>query len=319
MKTQVANKIIEIRKKIEEALPFGRVIPRHSDKGHFYEIIDGAMTVPPIYSSVTGKLNILKDESLINFKMNRVLEYFFGHYKEINESNIMEHIAKAEAVPQQDFESAGDIGTRVHLYRQSIFEEWIKTGIKPKDFISFIPEVEKDIRAVSAVRALKKFVDEYDYIPVVCELLVYSHKLKVAGTLDDLGIIKHYIRKGDKDCQHEIIHNLKTEVYNCLKCDMKYENEFILLDLKTSNSITKPHYFFQVALYCGMFVELTGLKPKRCIILQVSKEKGDYKILDLKKPTRIFNYAKHFLKVNDGLDFIRLLMRDNQKNIIKLI
>lgn len=315
---KVANKIIEIRKKIEEALPQGRVIPRHSDKGHFYEVIDGQFVTPPIYSSVTTKLAQLKDESLMNYKMNCVIRYVFSNWQNFTEINIMEHIGKAESVPQQNLEDAGGIGTEIHNHREKIFKEWISTGIKPIDFVSYIPEVQRDVRAISAIRALEKFVNDYDYTPIACELFVYDHKMRVAGTLDDLGMMKYFIRKGNKDCEHEMICNEKTDKYTCLKCDMQYKYEFTLLDLKSSNQL-KDHYFYQVSMYWDMFRKLVGITPERCLILQVSKEKGTYKIEDLKRPAKLAQYSKHMIKVDEGTQFIKKLRKDNQRNVAPLL
>lgn len=281
---------VKIRERINEVLPEGRVIPRHTEDGHFYEINDGKFEVNPVYPSATGKLQILKDESIINYKMNRALEYVFANYKHFDDNNVMDHLDKAAKVSADNLADAGDIGTRIHDYRELVFKEWIKTGNRPEDFVSFIPKEEYDIRAVSGMRALQKFCQEKDYIPVACELLVYNHEHKVAGTLDDLGLMKN----GNKW-------------------------ELVLLDLKTSNQF-KNHYFFQVALYWWMFWRLMGKewKPQRCFILKVSKEDGSYKIEDLKRPAKLSEYTRAMLKTNEGIDFIKKLRKDNQKLVGKI-
>lgn len=307
-----------IREKIRRVLPEGRVVPRHNERGHFYEVIDGKFLTPPIYPSVTGKLQIIKDEGLINYKMNKVLEYMFAHWKEFNENNIMQHIEAAERVPADILADAGDVGTTVHDTREKIFDQWIETGERPQDFLAFIPEGVEDVRVVSALRALQKFCEEKDYIPVHCELLVYSHKLKVAGTLDDLGLMKKYKRRPEVDCEclksNEVVD--KNGWHRCVRCDAKYKYEFVLMDLKTSNAF-KDHYFFQVCLYWWMLGELLGKEwlPERCFILKVSKEDGSYKIEDLKMPAKLAQYARYMLKTNEGVDFIKSLRRDNQRNV----
>ena len=242
----------EIRARIDEILPPGKVIPRHNEKGHFYEVTEGEF---PIYPSVTSKLQILKDQGLMNYKMNRAVEYVFGHYKEFNDSNIMEHLDTASRVSQDILEDAGDIGIRIHSYREKIFKEWIDVGIRPENFLSFIPPEDVDVRAISAIRALQQFCIDKDYIPIYSELLVYSHEDKVAGTLDDLGLMRKIINEGDKNCDHSVhVRNNddgnwgKYAKTTCLQCGYQSRYEFILMDVKTSNQL-KDHYFFQVCLY----------------------------------------------------------------------
>lgn len=316
-----------IQAKIEEALPEGKVIPRHNQFGHFYEVrenhqigepladsLGNPNILGPVYPSVTGKLQILKDEGISDYKMNRALDYIFGNFSKLTEENLMEHIDAASKVSGGILMDAGDIGTRCHDYREQIFQKWIDTGERPQDFLSFIPPEDVDVRAQSATRALDKFCTKEGYVPVACELLMYSHKLKTAGTLDDIGLMKKVIREGNAECSHASAMTSSKGVVRCLECDYKAEMVFVLMDLKTSNQF-KNHYFFQVALYYWMFVQLTGLKPQRCFILKVSKEDGTYKIEDLKKPAKIAQYALHLLKTDEGVEFIKGLRKDNQRSV----
>jgi len=316
----------EIRKIISEKLPEGRVIPRHTEKGHFYEINEGSH---PIYPSVTAKLHVLKDEGLMNYKMNRAIEYVFGNYKNFTDANVMEQLEIASRVSQDIMVAAGDVGTTVHNLREEIFNEWIKTGERPDDFLKFIKPEQEDIRVISAIRALQKFCIEREYIPVVCELLVYNHKYEVAGTLDDIGLIKKVLHEGVGFCgqigpdgtqqeNHNIMKSEKTGKYTCLACGYQYRYEFCLMDLKTSNAF-KDHYFFQVSLYSWMFKDLIGLKPERLFILKVSKEDGTYRIEDIREPTKLAIYSKHMLKTNEGIEFIKKLRKDNQKVVAPLM
>ena len=117
----------------------------------------------------------------------------------------MEHIDAAERVPADIFHDAGDIGTTIHDARQEIYDEWIKTGVRPIDFPSYVPEDKHDIRAISALAALETFCIERSYVPVATELMVYSHKWKTAGTLDDLGLMRVEMRRGNPECEHDIL------------------------------------------------------------------------------------------------------------------
>jgi hypothetical protein len=342
----------EIRARIKEILPEGKVIARHNKDGHFYEVdmavdswafmrkhetgytlpampapgvVSGKLTYNPIYPSVTGKLQILKDEGLINYKMNRAVDYLRNFIFSLTALPTMEDISQAcqmsTRVSQDILEDAGDIGTRIHNVREAIFLEWIKTGERPADFLSFIPANEEDVRTTSAIRALQKFCEERDYVPVACELLVYNHELATAGTLDDLGLIRKIYREGNPDCPHtELVSNGKYGIHRCMTCDMKYGYEFALMDLKTSNQF-KDHYFFQVALYWWKLWNLLGKewKPQRCFILKVSKEDGSYKIEDLKRPAKLAQYARAMIKTNEGVEFIKSLRKDNQKVVAPLM
>ncbi len=330
---------VEIRARIKEVLgegPTARVKPKHTAKGHFYEVMEPGKPLEsgswPVYPSVTGKLQILKDEGLINYKMNRATEYLsnfiFANHKHITADNVMEMmdaaVKKAERVSQDILEDAGDIGTRIHDTREVIFQQWISTGVRPSNFPSFIPSEEYDIRSVSALRALEKFCIEKDYTPVRCEMLLYSHELKVAGTLDDLGLMRQVLREGllqaeGKECPHPEIVEGQNGRFTCMQCGYQYRYEFVLMDLKTSNQF-KDHYFFQVCLYWWMFWKIVGSawKPERCFILKVSKEDGTYKIEDLKMPSRLAAYARHMIKTNEGVDYIKSLRKDNQRTVVAL-
>lgn len=340
----------EIIERINQVFPPGKVIPRHRDKGHFYEIREGDSINQPefnpdgswnvvgvVYPSVTGKIQVLKDEGLINYKMNRAIDYFKNFLFGLINLPSMEEIdmacERASRVSQDILEDAGDIGTRIHNLREVIFKHWIKTGVRPTDFLSFIPAEEQDIRVTSALRALQKFCEERDYIPVAVELLVYSHKLGVAGTLDDLGLMRHVLNEGRGDCDHigtdhigdmeyptsQIMEDNKGR-HTCLNCGYQYRYEFVLMDLKTSNQF-KDHYFFQVALYWWKLWQLLGVawKPERCFILKVSKEDGRYQIEDLKQPSKLAEYCRAMIKTNEGVSFIKSLRKDNQKVVAPLM
>jgi asparagine synthetase B (glutamine-hydrolysing) len=111
----------------------------------------------------------------------------------------------------------------------------------------------------------------------------------------------------------------KNGKHTCVACGRQYRYQFVLLDLKTSNQF-KDHYFFQVAMYWWMFWKIIGIdhKPEKCLILKVSKEDGRYKIEDLKMPARLAGYAKHMLRTKEGMEFIRELRKDNQRNVVKI-
>lgn len=306
----------DIVKRIGEVLSPDICIPEHTKDGHFYRIMtpDEKGVTGNVYSSVTTKLQIIKDESLINYKKNQVIQYVFRNYSKFTDANIMEHLSLAERVPEDILADASDIGTEIHDTREAIFKNWIETGIRPADFLSFIKPDQVDVRLKSATRALSKFCDDHSYVPVATELFVYSHKLKVAGTMDDLGLMRKIIRPGSQNCDHSTVWlPKKSRDYGvCMKCDYRYTIELVLMDLKSSNAF-KDHYFFQVALYYWMFKELTGIRPTRCFILKVSKIDGTYKLEDLYQPALLASYARSMVRTHNGIMHIKSLRKNNQK------
>lgn len=270
----------EFREAILAKLPPGAVETAHTDAGHFYRVPG----IDRTFSSVTAKLQILKDEGLINYKMNRALEYVERHWSKFNNLNVIAHLERAKNVSADILKDAGDVGTMIHDCRERFFEEWAKSGQRPPDVKAFIPEGCTDQRVVSGMRALARFCDETGYQPVISELYLYDEQFKLGGALDDIGVM---------------------------------DGKLVLLDVKTSNQF-KGHYFFQVALYYMMFSRLTGLRPKTIFILKLSKEDGTYKIEELRNISKLVTYAKHMLKTHEALGFIEAMRKDNQKTVVRL-
>ena len=319
-----------MRAVIRTALPEGTVVSEHNEDGHWYRVIrDKAVAnvvgvsndTNPLYPSVTGKLQCLKDDGLANYKMNRALDYIFAHFSEFTPENVMEHIDIASRQSADILTDAGDIGTLVHDTREKIFSQWIESGVRPVNFPGFLTEDRQDVRAISCLAALEQFCIDKGYVPVMAEMMVYSHEMKTAGTLDDLGLMRVEMRDGDKACTHgDGAYILKREDQNvdrCARCGAKWKWAFVLVDLKTSNRF-KDHYFFQVALYYDMIRKITGLTPEKCFILKLSKEDRTYKMEDLKAPKRLAQYSKYIIKTNEGLDFISGLRKDNQRTVVRI-
>lgn len=306
------------------------MVPAHTENEHFYKVSDSREAT---YPSVTGRLQILKDESLINYKMNRALEYVFAKFSQLTPDNLMEHLDEAAKVSGGILKDAGDIGTRIHNARERYFTAWIKTGVRPANILDFedpqdgMPYI-KDVRLTSGLNAIEKFVTDTEYVPVATELLLFNHDLKVGGTLDDLGVMWWPKDKGNPHCKHEgsLMTHYKTRkgqdepqmLRSCLVCGYRAVRAFVLMDIKTSNQF-KDHYFFQVAIYYWMFYKLTGIRPQYCFILKASKDDGRYKIEDLKRPAALAAYARSMLRTHEGMDFIKKLRKDNQKVVAEVM
>lgn len=307
----------QLKELINEKLPEGSVIPDHDEKGHFYK-------VPHLnarYPSVTGKLQILKDPSIMKFNTNRAIDYVFAHWKEFTDENVMDHLYNASNAGASIFKEAGDIGTEIHECREGYFKALIDTprawNEDTPDFKQFIKEpYVTDGRFYAAMGGINKFVRENYYRPLATEMYVYSKELGLAGQLDDIGVMWKVVRKGRADCEHEIMQGAKPTIWRCFNCEWKAKDVFVMLDLKTSNQF-KDHYFFQVALYHYMFRKIVGIKPDMCFILKPSKEHPTYSIETMYQIGWLERGAKHVLKVNDALELIKKQRKDYQKNIVK--
>jgi hypothetical protein len=148
-------------------------------------------------------------------------------------------------------------------------------------------------------------------------MMVYSHKWQTAGTLDDMGLMKIKVRQGGVGCIHEYIEHPHQNVVHCLKCEAKWQWVFVVLDLKSSNRF-KSHYHFQVGMYHEMIRRITDIKPDRAFILKVSKENRTYQLEEIKFPSKVIRYANHLLKVNEGVEFIKLMQKDNQRRVMTI-
>ena len=245
-----------------------------------------------VYPSVTGKLGYVKDESIQNFAMNEALRYVGEHLHEtivdgkVDMMKAIDLIAEAEKAPTGLLHAAGDIGTRIHDGREKYFQDWIDTGKRPA--ISDYVRDSHDPTYKAGMLGVDKFLDETGYMPIRCEVMVYSDEYEVAGMLDDIGVMWH-------DDQWKLT----------------------LMDVKTSNQM-KAHYWLQVAMYQMMFSELTGLEPERSIICKVSKDYPSYTLEELQDVDRLKEGVRAVLKVADTMQFIKESRKDAGKTVIKI-
>lgn len=286
---QLMDYIRHIRQVIDEALPPGAVVPQHTADGHFYGVPSGG-----VYPSVTGKLGHIKDESIQNFAMNSALKYIEEHMHEtivdgqVDLIKAIELFDEAKKTPSGLLHAAGDIGSKIHDRREEYFQAWIDSDQVDRPNIRTFIREDDDKRLVACMLGLDKFLFETNYIPIRCEVMVYSDKYNIAGMLDDIGIMKH---------------NGKWVL--------------TLMDLKTSNQM-KAHYWLQVAMYHMMFRDLTGLKPKRNIICKVNKDYPEYKLEELAGMPKLIKGAKSVLQTGEVMEFIKEQRKDLGKTVIKI-
>jgi hypothetical protein len=257
------NRVEKLRNKIKTRTAELNIAPDHDENGHFYKFNGNR------YPSVTGRLQILKDPSLQNWKMNKALEYVYTALSSPQQPPLEQIIQEAKLVPQQEFEGAGDIGKQVHAWRESLFQRWIIEGINNS---KIPPILDTNPQVVSGIRAIIKFLVDTHYTPLACELYLADEKLGIGGTADDIGIL---------------------------------DGKVGFMDLKSANIGDKDSYFYQVALYVKMFEKLYGIRTMWHKILHVSKTDGTYKLIDIPDIRKRIEEAKKIIKVSTFLENLR--------------
>lgn len=268
----------KLRAKIKARTVELGIKPEHTKIGHFYRYED------KLYTSVTGRLQILKDPSLANWKMNRACEHIRDSLMNKRADNLIDInklIEQAKLLPQTEFQAAGSIGTQVHDWRERVFQQVID-GADWETAFAVTSNIPPSPSVVSGCRAIQKFVKEHNYIPVACELYVADHKLETGGAVDDIGYV---------------------------------DGELALVDLKTSNQGWKTGYAAQTCLYYYMFKKLYGIRPKKVFILHASKVNGTYELIEIKNIPQTVRWAQRIIDVDKG---IGLLKDDRKKEYISI-
>lgn len=309
-----------LRKLILSKIPPGTIVPEHTSSQHFYRY----MPLDELYPSVTTKSEVLGENHLKKWAANKSVDYIRDNWQRANTSNAERELVFLEAGQSHVniFEDAGDIGTRIHTTVERYLNEWLATNQQPKAIVGFLPNTETDTRVISAVRGAEKFFNERHVLPVFSELLVASPKYKIAGTLDFLAYIGKEVVGGNKDCVHKELWQSGKSPYRmaCLSCPLRIKYELNLVDFKSSNQIIKPKYMMQVATYWQCLAELTGVKPKRTIIVGLDKKAGDYlieSITDFKRKTALKAYL-HLIKTYDWLNSPHSEFESKTKKILEI-
>lgn len=220
----------------------GKVVPDHSEAGHFYLLPNGKRV-----ASTTSKL-IIEKPHLRFWAVRKGIEWLeqgdrFMRLSTPERDDIINGAVYAHTEVRDD---AGSVGSLAHDVAERYILHWLKTGVKPNDIRQGFPP-NPDPRSVAAARSVEKFFNEHEITPLASELLVCSEKRGSAGTLDFLAIM---------------------------------DGKLTLLDFKTSNNVSDD-YALQVADYAYMFKEMTGIAIKQCKILHLSKDYDRFKIYNI--------------------------------------
>ncbi len=209
------------------------------------------------YPSVSAPLGWIKKAELGQYGIKRTVDYVATHWSKFTKDNIHEHLTNMANESERLKNAAGDIGTSVHSLREDAVKFWRENEEWPawEELIT----VAASGHEVAGIRSWLKFAEECNYIPVLCETSLVDPKLGVGGSLDDVGYVN---------------------------------GELCLVDLKTSNQIKQYNYYLQTSKYLQMLKYWTKCRQiKKVYILGVSKEKSDYKLIEVPNPPR---YAKEY-------------------------
>lgn len=264
-------------------IPKDLVIPRHNEKGHFYEYLP----THEIFPSVTTKSHVLNTSGHLKKWAAQCAVDVIVDYVQMPNAKfpVPEDVVISAVMNHNDiFKDAGDIGTQGHGVIERYLKEWLDGGVRPKNITDFILPDQTDIRITAICRSAEKFFNDFRVEPVASELFVANEKDKYAGTLDSLLVVT--LADGTK--------------------------KFVLGDWKTSNSINKPEYAMQVSAYNKALWMMTKLEVDELWIIRLDKEYAKYEILCILHPELAY---QAFVIVGQLYD----IMNSNTLDLAKII
>lgn len=302
---QTAKRVLNLRAKIAKRREELGIIPVFDKRGHHY-ILPGNEE----FNSVTQKLQTVKDPGLMNWRRDRSLGYltdvlmtmFKNQASFAHDYDILKEIDIAREAPVREFEGAGNIGTAVHAWREAWFNNWIVTGEKnaPVNFpdpTSYLVNQYAQNSYTASTEAIKRCINDLKAEPLAVELPLVDVGTKTGGTGDDIWAVPIF-----EKVEYPAVEG--DPLSGGYKIKVRWEIWFV--DLKTSNIGNKDSYMLQVATYVHMFEKLYGIKIDKTFILHTSKEKfGQYELIPVKEPKRLWQIAKVAFKLSDMLEEIK--------------
>jgi len=241
---------------------------RHTGSGHRYIHLPSGT----FQDSVTTKLGILSKPHLLGWAVKVGIEFLLegDRLERLRNEHWKEELVQGAILAHTGLrDSAGLTGTKTHFFAERYCNEWIATGEKPKDIMSFIDINKDDPRAIAGARSFELVFQKKQIIPIAVEIIVGNPKYS-AGALD-------------------------------LLCLWGQEKELCLLDIKTSNSVDK-NFRYQLAAYKHMFEFMCPeLKIKKVKILHLSKDMAKCEIYDVKQLPKAWSTFKHICAVYDDV------------------
>lgn len=234
----------------------GKIEPRHTDDGHFYEFMGTGKTVPSV---TTIQKEVLVKPHLMPWAIKMGIEWLeiddrWTRLKDPAYRN--EYIVGAQIAHTEPRDDAGSVGTAAHEIIERYVKNWIRDGERPLD-IRFYAKPDTDPRSIAATRAFEQLCLKHNITPLASEILVGDERYS-AGTLDLLVL---------------------------------WDGELVLTDVKTSNSVS-DEYASQTACYSYFFTHMTGLKIKQIKILHLSKDMDKFTIYKVNQPYKAYQAFK---------------------------
>lgn len=258
------------------ALAKGRVLPEHTDEGHFYRIIKKGRASgkgkDKLVKSVTSR-NVMKGSPHLmkwaaQLAVESIEKQVFGAAEavlapEVRSAAIMAHINSRD--------DSGDVGSQAHGLLEQYVEAWMATGEHPAIDLA---NGDIDPRAVAAVRSGVAYLQSRpEIVPVACEVLVghTEYKLSIAGTLD-------------------------LVVWN------KDTGELEIVDYKTSNSID-PFYAAQLAAYAWALEGMCRMRVRGALtIVKLDKWSDRFEAHKVADRRKAMDFYRACNQVADSLD-----------------
>lgn len=256
----------EIKKVIQEKV-IGKFVPEHDALGHKYRNIN-SNEVKKSVTTIIG--SVISKPHLVKWQIRTALEWILidDRLERLRNEHWKEEMMQGAMLAPFDIrDEHGGVGTLAHDTASRFVNEWLSTGIMPENIVSFAPQ-NCDPRAIAAMRAIEAWFKEKKNIPICSEIIV-GNKYS-AGSIDLI-------------CQDE-------------------NGDLILQDFKSSNSIDQISYSLQVAAYCRMFEEMSGLKIKYCKILHISKDYNKFTVYKVKNISSAYKAFKQIVETYNWIN-----------------
>lgn len=262
LKRVASKKASRIKDRIASCVA-GKIIPAHTDEGHYYLFPSGK-----VQTSVTGKISILNKPHLTRWIVKKGIEFLEeeGHWDLLKDPTLRQDmINKTFSAHTLIRDDAGHVGSMAHQAIEDYVKAWIATGTRPEDIKTFLAE-NTDPRAIAAARAIEKLFIKEEIVPLASEILVGQEGVS-AGTLDFLCLAKGQLE---------------------------------LWDFKTSNSVSDD-YALQTSAYKKFFEHMTKLRIKKVRIIKLSKDNDTYTIYRVTDPRGAYRVFRAVALTHDWL------------------
>ncbi len=178
---------------------------------------------------------------------------------------ISKKVSQRQKVPQNEIKTQWTIRRDFSTVRGTEFHLYVETFLNENRKIATVTPIEKHIKLFHKFWTEKKIYKKHEII--FTELMVYSNKYKIAGTVDCLirnretraiSILDWKTNKKIKD-KNPYSKKMKTPLNHLDNCEIN-------------------KYSLQLGLYSKIISENTDLAIKGCFIIHFSEEMNDYRI-----------------------------------------